>query len=240
MGGATSAGPAAGAISLVMVMGIALSTGVDAVAAPTGDALIQESKGVVVDWRRGILIAHAGAAGDLRMPSAEIARAGAQRRAGDAGRARLGEALRSLPLGGGRKLDAASIDRALQRAQPKRIEYQSNGGVLLDLELPFGAWNDPVPTPPGHDAGALAAGAAPSVALRLTEGSLAAEPTLLIGETEVTFGSVRYALVSELPADSHPLVVRADKKGRLVSKEAEPTKDLALRNAVIYVQKILR
>ena len=45
---------------------------------------------------------------------------------------------------------------------------------------------------------------------------------------------------SELPADSHPMVVHADKKGRLVAKEASATKDLASRSAVIYVQKILR
>ena len=184
-----------------------------------------------------MLIAHGGTAGDLRMPSAEIARAGAQRRASDAGRARLGEALRSLPLGGGRKLDAAAIERALQRAQPKHIEYQSNGGVLLDLELPFGAWNQPLPAT--KDAGA-AASPAPVVTLRLTEGTLAADPTLVAGDTEVAFGAVRYALASELPADSHPVLVHADKKGRLVPKEAGAAKDLASKNAVIYVQKILR
>ena len=94
--------------------------------------------------------------------------------------------------------------------------------------------------PSGQNAGEVVASAASSVALRLTEGSLAAEPTLLVGETEVTFGSVRYALASELPSGSHPLVVRADKKGRLVSKDGEAVKDLALRQAVIYVQKILR
>ena len=222
------------------VIGIALAVALTSVVgAAAGDPLVQESKGVVVDWRRGMLIAHGGAAGDLRMPTAEIARAGAQRRAGDAGRARLGEALRSLPLGGGRKLNAAAIERALQRAQPKRIEYQSNGGVLLDLELPFGAWNDDTPAPAAKDAG-VAASPGPGVTLRLSEGALAADPTLLVGETEVALGSVRYALASELPADSHPVVVHADKKGRLVAKEASATKELASKNAVIYVQKILR
>ncbi|HEX2660799.1 MAG TPA: hypothetical protein VHU40_21105 [Polyangia bacterium] len=219
------AGPQRVAIAVAIAIALASVAG-----SAASDPLVQETKGVVVDWRRGVLIAHGGAAGDLRMPSAEMARAGAQRRATDAGRARLGEALRALPLGGGRKLDASSIERALQRAQPKRVEYQTNGGVLLDLELPFGAWNEASP----------AGEAAAAVTLRLGEGALAAAPTLLVGDSEVTFSAVRYALASELPADSHPVVVHADKKGRLIPKEAGAAKDLASKSAVIYVQKILR
>lgn len=221
----SGAGPRRDAIALAVAMVLVSAAGVAA-----SDPLVQETKGVVVDWRRGVLIARGGAAGDLRMPSSEMARAGAQRRASDAGRARLGEALRALPLGGGRKLDAGAIERALQRAQPKRIEYQSNGGVLLDLELPFGSWNEA--TPVGE--------AAAAVTLRLGEGALAADPTLLVGDSEVAFSAVRYALASELPIDSHPVVVHADKKGRLIPKEASAAKDLASKSAVIYVQKILR
>jgi hypothetical protein len=210
-----------------------------AVAAPAGDPLVHESKGVVVDWRRGVLVAHGEAAGDLRMPSADVARAGAQRRARNAGRARLGEALRTLPLGGGRRLEPAAIERALERAQAKRVEYQSNGGVLLDLEIAFGDWNDQVPAAPGKDAGATAA-APPPIVLRLTEGTLAAEPTLVVGEEEARLGSVRYALVGELPADTRPLVVHVDKKGRLVARDGGNPKELARKSAVIYVQKVLR
>ena len=59
-------------------------------------------------------------------------------------------------------------------------------------------------------------------------------------QTWLQAGKYVNALASELPADSHPMVVHVDKKGRLVPKEPGASKELALKNAVIYVQKILR
>lgn len=197
------------------------------------DPLVQESHGVVVDWRHGTVTARGVAAADWRMPSADVARAGAERRARSEGRNHLVETLRNLPLGGGRKLDEAGIARAVERARTQHVEYQSNGGVTLELLVGFGDWDEP------GDAGA-APSESPPLALRLGEGSLAAEPRLLIGETEVALGPVSYASAGDLAADVRPVTVRADKKGRLVANPKLDPAELARRRAVIYVQKILR
>jgi len=200
------------------------------------DPLVQESHGVVVDWRHGTVTVRGVAAADWRMPSADIARAGAERRARSEGRTHLVQALRNLPLGGGRRLDEAGIARAVERARTQHVDYQSNGGVTLELVVGFGDWDEP-------GDGGTAAGPpteSPPLALRLGDGSLAAEPRLLIGETEVALGPVSYALAGDLAADVRPLPVRADKKGRLVGDAKLEPAALAHRRAVIYVQKILR
>ena len=74
---------------------------------------------------------HAGAAPDLRMPSADVARAGAVRHAEAAARARLAGALAALPLGGGRKPTAEAVERAVGRARLSQTDYQSNGGAMV-------------------------------------------------------------------------------------------------------------
>ena len=198
------------------------------------DPLVQESHGAIVDWRHGTVTARGVAAADWRMPSADVARAGAERRARSEGRTHLVETLRSLPLGGGRKLDEAGIARAVERARTQHVEYQSNGGVTLELVIGFGDWEAPA------EAQAPAAAEAPPLALRLGEGSLAAEPRLLIGETEVALGPVSYASPGDLAADVRPLSVRADKKGRLIGDAKLDPAELAHRRAVIYVQKLQR
>jgi len=201
-------------------------------AAPAwADPLVQEAHGVTVDWRHGTVTARGVAAADWRMPSADVARAGAERRARGEGRNHLVEALRGLPLGGGRKLDEAGIERAVERARTQHVEYQSNGGVTLELVVGFGDW---------EEKGTPAAAEAPPLALRLGEGSLAAEPRLLIGDSEVVLGPVSYASAGDLAADVRPVPVRADKKGRLIGDSKLDPAELAHRRAVIYVQKILR
>lgn len=201
------------------------------------DPLLQESHGVVVDWRHGTVTARGVAAADWRMPSADVARAGAERRARSEGRTHLVETLRNLPLGGGRKLDQAGIERAVERARTQHVDYQSNGGVTLELVIGFGDWDEPSGATP---AAATIASETPPLALRLGEGSLAAAPRLLIGETEIALGPVSYASAGDLAADVRPLAVRADKKGRLVGDAKLDPAGLAHRRAVIYVQKILR
>ena len=132
--GRAAGGRAVGAILLAFAA-VGVGPGADGGAQAAGDPFVQDLKGVTVDWRRGKLTAHGAAAGDWRTPSAEIARAGAERRARSAGRARLMEALRALPLGGGRHLEAAAVERAVGRARTAGVEYQSNGGVDLKLEI---------------------------------------------------------------------------------------------------------
>jgi hypothetical protein len=225
------------ALAVASVVAVA---GASVVAA--GDPFVQEGKGVIVDWRHATLTAHGAAAADWRTPSAEIARAGAERRARNEGRGRLVEALRVLPLGGGRHLDAAAIARAVVHARTVHIDYQSNGGVTLQLEVAFGDWAE-APAP-GTGADATAPGGdtpdAPPLVLRLAEGSLAAAPPLLIGQQEIPLAAVSYAPPVDLAADAHPVIVHADKKGRLVADDQLNPDDFAHRRAVIYVQKILR
>lgn len=206
------------------------------VAPAWADPLVQEAHGVVVDWRHGTVTARGVAAADWRMPSADVARAGAERRARSEGRNHLVEALRALPLGGGRKLDEPGIARAVERARTQHVEYQSNGGVTLELVVGFGDWDQPGEVSPSAGTGAET----PPLAFRLAEGSLAAEPRLLIGDAEVALGPVSYAPAGELSPDVRPLAVRADRKGRLVGDAKLDPAALAHRRAVIYVQKIQR
>lgn len=221
-----------------------------AASAAAGDPFVQQDgKGVTIDWRRGKLVARGAAAGDWRRPSAEMARAGAERRARNAGRARMDEALRALPLGGGRHLEGTAVARAIDHARTLGLEYQSNGGVELTLEVSFGDWRESEATPRA-DAGrpvtaAPAAGddgtsASEPLALRLTEGSLGAAPILVVHGREQLLERARYALVSEVPADAHPVKARADKQGRLVVEVAADAPDFAHRDAIIYVQKVVR
>jgi hypothetical protein len=218
-----------------------------AATAAAGDPFVQQDpgRGVTIDWRHGKLVARAAAAGDWRMPSAEMARAGAERRARNAGRTRMDEALRALPLGGGRHLEAPAVARAIDHARTVGLEYQSNGGVELKLEVSFGDWRE-AEAPAHADAGtpataAASDGTAPApLALRLTEGSLGAAPILVVRGRELPLARVRYALASEVPPDAHPVKARADKQGRLVVEGIADAPDLARRDAIIYVQKVVR
>src|SRR5262245_17940136 len=70
-------------------------------AAGDGGPLKQTLAGAAVDWEAGTVTASAGAAADLRMPSVDLARPGAQRRAHAGAVAKLRAALASLPLGSG-------------------------------------------------------------------------------------------------------------------------------------------
>ena len=86
--------------------------------------------GSEVDWSTGSLTAQAGSAAEMRMPGPNAARPGAERRARAAAEAKLLAALRELGL------DKPSRT-ALDHAAVSRIEYQSNGGVVLWLSVRF-------------------------------------------------------------------------------------------------------
>src|SRR5580704_8494322 len=66
---------------------------------PSSADLVDTHEGVAVDWRAGTLSATGGAAADLRMPSVDLARPGAERRARAAAIGKLRGALAALPLG---------------------------------------------------------------------------------------------------------------------------------------------
>ncbi len=191
-----------------------------------GGELKTTREGVTVDWSAGTLSASGGAAADLRMPSVDLARPGADRRARAAALAKLRTALEALPLGGGRKLDGARIDRALARAKVADVQYQSNGGAVVRLELSFGDW--------------LEESSPPSVALSAAAAHLVAAPTARVAGRDVTVGAATYK-VGAAPADAHARPAKVDHAGRLtVEGDAALADKLARSVAVIYVGKVLR
>jgi hypothetical protein len=213
----------------------ALVLGGVATAAPS---LTDTRDGVEIDWAAGTLTAPGGSAADLRMPSADVARAGAVRRAEAAARTQLGRALADLPLGGGRKLSDAQVTRAVGRARASRTEYQSNGGALVWMTVRFGDWDDPSPEGPAAPAGVLTVSAA----------HLAAAPVVRLGDgkdaQETALGAAVYR-VGDPPRDIGHLALAAkvDRAGRLVvdkGKGADLARKLARGTAVIYVGKVLR
>jgi hypothetical protein len=193
---------------------------------PAPAELVETRDGVTIDWRAGTLTATGGAAADLRMPSVDLARPGAERRARAAAVGKLRAALAALPAGGGRKLDPDRIDKALGRARAADVQYQSNGGAVVRLEVGFADWlDDPA--------------AAPTV-LSVHETHLAASPRAVVGGQEIALGAATYRTGAP-PADARAHAARADHAGRLVIEGgADLSAKLAHGAALIYVQKVLR
>jgi hypothetical protein len=219
--------------------------------------VLEETRGPVsIDWAEGTVTARGGAAADLRMPSADLARPGAERRARAAATARLKDALAGLPLGPGRALSGEAIEQALGRAQVVDVEYQSNGGAVVRLRARFGDW--------------LAAEPQPGPALSVNEARLAAAPVLRVAagkkggkaaaasagkkgskdladdDEEIVTGAARYRIGAP-PAGTHAIAVKIDHDGRWVlhrekadKNDKDLTEKLAGAAIVIYVQKVLR
>jgi len=223
------------------------------VAAPASAATppaLEETRGPIsIDWAEGTVTVRGGAAADLRMPSADLARPGAERRARAVATARLKDALAGLPLGSGRALSGEEVEQALGHAQVVDIEYQSNGGAVVRLRARFGDW--------------LAAEPPSGPALAVSEAHLAAAPALRVppagksggkkgskeakdDDAEAVTGAARYRIGAP-PAGTHAIAVKIDHEGRWVvhrEKGEKGDKDLAEKLAgaaiVIYVQKVLR
>jgi hypothetical protein len=119
----------------------------------------------------------------------------------------LRAALPALPLGGGRKPSAEVVAAAVERAQAS-FEYQSNGGVLLSLAVPFAELSRPAGRDPAKERGRGG-----EVALVAASVPLAAAPTLVLGKHEVATAAARYEL-GEPPAAA--MAVKPDKQGRLL------------------------
>ena len=193
---------------------------------PASSELVETREGVTIDWRAGTLAATGGAAADLRMPSVDLARPGAERRARAAAIAKLRAALAVLPAGGGRKLDPDRVDRALGRARATDTQYQSNGGAVVRMEVGFADWlEDPAAAP---------------TTLSVREAHLAASPRAIVGGQEIALGAATYRNGAP-PADAGARPARVDHSGRLaIEGGAELAAKLARGPAVIYVQKVLR
>jgi hypothetical protein len=176
--------------------------------------------GVEVDWSAGSLTAQAGAAADIRMPGPNAARPGAERRARAAAEAKLSAALRELGL------DKLAQDKVrLEHAAVSRIEYQSNGGVVLWLAIRFAA--------------TVPAKAAPRP-LKVATMPFEVAPILAAGDKEARVASATY--LPNLPASGCPkdvIPVRRDEKGRLVlpAASADAIDSFAGSSVVIYLEK---
>ena len=159
-------------------------------------ALVQDlGKGAQLDWTRGLLIARGAAAGDLRAPSPNVARLGAERSARDAARGRLREVAARTPLAGGGtvaqalKKDpaaAARLDRALEEIIDLDVDLGTDGSVVLRAALPLEAVRAAIHGPSRMPVGAPAD--APT-ALVVTGARLPAGPALGIA---LTAGPERY------------------------------------------------
>lgn len=210
-------------------MAMAMPAG--AARADHGGASLKEARGgVEIDWAAGTIAASAGAAADLRMPSVDLARPGAQRRAQAGALAKLRAALTSLPLGSGNKLTAPEIDRALGRARAVDVQYQSNGGAIVRMELAFGDWLE-TPNP------------AVALTVAVPSSHLGAAPTARIGKRDVRVGAAVYRTADGQggKAGKDAADARFDKDGRLVlAGDAQLADKLARGQVLIYVSKLQR
>jgi hypothetical protein len=192
-------------------------------------SLVRPLAGAEVDWSAGTVTASAGAAADMRMPSPDAARPGAERRARSVAVEKLRAALRVLPVRGSERLSEKQVDAAMGHASTTRVEYQSNGGVVLWVAVGFkdllGDSGGPVAP---SDAVALAAAAMP----------LQLAPQVVVGGKETVVRNVRY---HQGPPPAGAIGVRRDDTGRLVlPKGSETTLDqLAGGPVVIYLEKVL-
>jgi hypothetical protein len=173
--------------------------------------------GAEVDWNAGVVTSQAGSAADIRMPGPNAARPGAERRARAAAEAKLSAALHELGLN-----NLATEKTALDHAEVARIEYQSNGGVVLWLRLRF---SDLVPAK------------AAQRALKIAAMPFEIAPMLVAGDKAARVASATYGPVSACPQDAIP--VRRDEKGRLVlpPPSSDLIDSLAGLAVVIYLER---
>src|SRR5450432_2721883 len=221
----SSGSRATSASALAALVAAALASLADPLAA-VPEALVAGTGGLSIDWAAGVVTASGGGAADLHLPSAELARPGAVRRAEAVARERLGRALADLPLGGGRRLSAQAVARAVGHARTTGTDYQSNGGALVRVTARFVDWIEPAPAPD-----------APVVAtLSVAAMHLQAAPLAKIGEAEHALGAAVYRLGAP-PADVKTVPAKIDRAGRLVieGKHGALAEKLASGATLIYV-----
>jgi len=203
-----------GVVRLLPILWLALTVAAQAAETAAYERMVA---GVEVDWSAGVITAQAGSAADIRMPGPNAARPGAERRARATAEKKISAALRELGL------EELSRDKSgLPHATVSRIEYQSNGGVVLWLSVQF---SDVIP--------AKAAGRA----LKVPSMPFAIAPILVFGGKEARAASATYRPAAGCPKDA--LSVRPDEKGRLVlpAASADLIDSFAGSSVVIYLEK---
>ena len=227
-----------------LILLLATPTAAGASRVDGADSLVETRAEGTVDWRMGVLTTEAGAAADLRMPSAAIARAGSERHARAAARTRMVALLQGLSAGPDRRLEPAAIDRAVSRATVTDVDYQSNGGVVLRMRCNFGDWAVAPATamPSATQAGPVPASVAPAPARELSillpEARLQATPTVLVAGRPLAVRAARYRPAVSLPAGMPTVAAHADRAGRIVLDGRLPTGELGEPAMVIYFQHL--
>jgi hypothetical protein len=202
-------------MGVVRLLPILLLVATAATQAAEPAAFKRSVAGTEVDWSAGVITAQAGSAADIRMPGPNAARPGAERRARAAAEAKLQAALHELGL------DKSIKDKAVpEHAAVSKVEYQSNGGVVLWLGVRF---TDLIP-----------AKGAPK-ALKVASMPFEIVPMLVAGGKEARVASATYRPASACPKDATP--VRRDEKGRLVLPSSDLIDSLAGSAVVIYLEK---
>ena len=216
------------------VAGVAVLLWVTLAHAAAPASLLRPLAGAEVDWSAGTVTASAGAAADMRMPSPAAARPGAERRARAVAVEKLRAALRALPVRGNQRLEEKQVEAALGRVSTTRIEYQSNGGVVLWAGVKF----EELVESASATTTATATTTAAATILAVAAMPLQLEPVLVSGGKEIVAGHARY---HQGPRPAGAISVRRDDKGRLLLPESsESTLDqLAGGPVVIYLQKVL-
>jgi hypothetical protein len=232
-----AAGKGIGAVALLVLL-----LGLSQADAQAEQKLVRQLGETEIDWATGTISARGGAAADIRMPTADIARPGAERRARAAAVAKLRAALATLALRPGAKLSAAELETALGRAHPAGVDYQSNGGVLMTMSLAFGDIVPPKEAPAARtgdrDAGAPPTRKAPERALAVASMPFELAPRVAAGDKEAALSWAVYRTGAP-PAGVDAITVKRDQAGRLVlpKAEAKALQKLAGAPVVIYLQK---
>ena len=134
--------------SAVLAGFVALLVSWRAPAAPRSQAVIVPVEhGGAIDWTRGLVIAMGAAPGDIRAPSPDLARVGAERRARAQAQERLLATARALRMDErlvGERADgdaavAGRLAAAVARALDLAVDYGSDGSVVLTAGLPLEA-----------------------------------------------------------------------------------------------------
>jgi hypothetical protein len=219
--------------SRALVLLSALGLSATALAVPAKSPLVRPLGRAQVDWGAGVVSAPGKAAADLRMPGPDAARADAVRDARLVARATLRAALVKLPLGRARKVAPADLEAAVARATILSAEYQSNGGVSLDLGLSFLDLH-PQPQPPKQKPPPT------EIVLSIPSMPFEAAPVLLAGTREIPLQQAVYRL-GKPPRGERPVRARRDRQGRLsVSAAAIPERGPLHTRAIIYLRNVPR
>jgi hypothetical protein len=119
--------------AVVAIAAVLAVTSTVAAAAP----VTTQVDGAAVDWTRGLIEVRAGAAADLRAPSAAIARVKAERQARERASAALARAAAALPRAAG----VATPDAAALAGEviALAVRYGSDGSVIVEMGLPLEA-----------------------------------------------------------------------------------------------------